>query len=276
MLDLLAAILKALLYAALLSCVGAVFASATLRTAGLREIAVRISRRGAMAVFAANIAGVIVLLLRLGGSFDSDTLSTVLSSSTGAALFMQITGAILLLTWQDDPTAHGARLAFAALMLLSFGFSGHASAVGPFEGLFAAVHVVAAAWWVGSLWLLRFACRHFDLAATSGVVNTFSALAVRIIAALAITGLLLIYVLADLSALPSLTPYEQNLVRKLVLVVGVLGLAAYNKYRLTPRLVNGDIDAQTTLRRSIDVELALIAAILIATAITTTYTSPHE
>jgi putative copper export protein len=275
MLDPLAAILKALLYCALLSCVGAVIAAATLRTADLQQTAIRIARRGALLAIGVNVASLIVLLLRLG-AFDTDTLSAVLSSGTGAALFMQIVGAILLLTWDEDPTAGSARVAFATLALVSFAFSGHASVVGPFEGIFAFVHVVAAAWWIGSLWLLRVACRNLDQPAIADVVTRFSALAVRVIAGLVITGSLLIYALVDFEKSPWITPYVENLIRKLVFVVAVLGLASYNRFRLTPRLLGGDTAAVATLRRSIDVELVIIAGVLIATAITTTYTSPHE
>jgi putative copper export protein len=91
-----------------------------------------------------------------------------------------------------------------------------------------------------------------------------------------IAGLLLIYVLVDFETLPSLSPYEQNLAIKLALVGLVLGLATYNKFRLTPRLIAGDTAAKASLKKMIELELIVIAAVLIATAILTTYTSPHE
>ena len=51
----------------------------------------------------------------------------------------------------------------------------------------------------------------------------------------------------------------------------VLGLAAYNKFQLTPRLPQ----ATERLRRSVSVELGVIACVLTTTAVLTTYFSPE-
>jgi putative copper export protein len=61
---------------------------------------------------------------------------------------------------------------------------------------------------------------------------------------------------------------------KLVLVAGLLSLAAFNKFRLTPRLLAGDAAAAHGLRRSIHAEMALAAAILLTTAVLTTLFGP--
>jgi copper transport protein len=53
---------------------------------------------------------------------------------------------------------------------------------------------------------------------------------------------------------------------KLVLVAGLLGLAALNRLRLTPALVRGDKGAAARLGRSILAETGLVMAILVATA----------
>jgi putative copper export protein len=281
MLDALAAFVRASLYAALLSGVGAVFADATLRNLGatlagaVHAATVPIMRRGAIALIVASLLGVVVLIVRLGGQFD-ETLAAVFSSGTGAALFMQIAGATLLLTSGNEPFARGTRLASASLAVLSLAFNGHAATVGPFEGLFVFVHASAAAWWIGSLFVLRNACTKLNTHEIEGLLSRFSVLATQMIGGLVIAGLLLIYVLVDFETLPSLSPYEQNLAIKLALVGLVLGLATYNKFRLTPRLIAGDTAAKASLKKMIELELIVIAAVLIATAILTTYTSPHE
>ena len=277
MVDTLAAITKALLYGALLSCAGAVFASVTLRISDeMQATAFRIARLSSMLLLAACAAGVVVLIVRLGGDFDSSTLAAVFSSSTGAALFMQVTGALLLLSSIGDPTAKYSRAAFAALMTLSFAFSGHAAVAGPFEGLFGFAHATTAAWWIGSLWLLRRGCRDLNHIELAALVQRFSELATRVVGVLAVSGLLLIYVLVNFKSFPALSAYELNLARKLALVVAVLGLACYNKFRLTARVMAGDLAARRSLQRSIDAELLIIGAVLIATAVTTTFTSPHN
>ena len=63
---------------------------------------------------------------------------------------------------------------------------------------------------------------------------------------------------------------------KVAIAVTVLALAAYNKFRLTPGVLKGVETAGGALRKVIVGELLLIGGVLIATAVLTTYTSPHE
>ena len=277
MLEALAAIVKALLYAGLLSCAGAVFAEATLRTsADIAGVSTHIVRRAAVLTIVTSVASALILILRLGGQWDEVTLSAVFMSASGAATCLQLAGASLLLASLGDSSAHGTRLSNAALMTLSFAFNGHAAAQGLTEGSVAFVHASAAAWWIGSLWLLRYACTRPDLIVVAGVVERFSVIATNLIGGLVIAGLLLILILVDFARLPSLLPYEKILAIKMAIVVAALCAASYNRFRLTPRLVMGDSAAAFSLRRMIDVELVLIGLVLATTSILTTYTSPYE
>lgn len=276
MLDALAAAAKALLYAGMLSAGGIVFAHASLRLGGMdTAFTTQAIRRGLMVGIAACLAGGAILIFRLGGQLDEPTLSAVFASSTGATMMMQVTGALLLLGMPDDQDSRIIRLGSAALVVVSFSFSGHAATAGPFEGIFAFIHTAIAAWWIGSLWILRRACVEFRSAELAKLVRRFSALAARMIGVLAVSGLLLIYALVRFEELPALAPYELNLARKLALVVVVLTLAAYNRFRLTPQLLGGNPMTKTSLKKIVEAELIVIGAILIATAVTTTYTSPH-
>lgn len=272
MLEALAALAKALLYAGILSGTGAVFTEATLRgSPDTAHFLAGVMRRGALLTIVACLAGALILILRLGGQFDKATLLAVFSSSSGAAISLQLAGAALLLTIAgSDSFARGIRLSHAALVTSSFAFNGHAAAEG-LAGLVAFLHVSVASWWVGSLWLLRYACVRLDLADVAQLVRRFSAIATSLIGGLAIAGLVLIRVLVDFANDPWLLPYGQILAVKIGLVLVVLTLAGYNKLRLTPRLIAGDSAAAAALRRMIGAELALIGAILIVTAILTTY-----
>jgi len=266
-----------MLYAGFLSGVGVVLSSATLGDTGSDPAHAKLmTRRGLGLGVIACLVGVAILILRLGGQLDEVILSAVFASSTGAALVMQLVGAALVLAMPDDAESQFIRLGGAALILLAFGFSGHAATAGPFQGLFASLHTAAAAWWIGSLWILRHTCERDSLAVATHLVTRFSTLAVRVVGVLVVTGITLIYSLVDFSTFPALSDYQKNLLGKLALVVAVLSLATYNKFRLTPRLNEGDGTAQESLRRMIDFELIIIGAVLIATAVTTTYTSPHE
>jgi putative copper export protein len=68
--------------------------------------------------------------------------------------------------------------------------------------------------------------------------------------------------------------YGRYLVLKLAVVACLVGLAGFNKLRLTPRLKAGDLRALRSLRRSIRAELILGLLILIITAALTTLTGP--
>src|SRR4030095_14749367 len=106
MLEALTVLLKIALYAGLLCASGAVFARATLRL--LPDEAshlTRIMRWGAVLILCACPLIQLVLILRLGGEFDRVTLSAVFASSSGAALFLQMTGGALLLMSSRDEEA---------------------------------------------------------------------------------------------------------------------------------------------------------------------------
>lgn len=273
MLEALAALAKALLYGALLTASGAPLAIASLRlTEGPRDYLLRVMRIAAIAVIALNLLVAALLFIRLGGSFDEPTFNAMFSSGPGAALLLQLTGAALLLTPADNDSSGDLwRIAAVLAMTASAAFNGHAAAVSLPAGLLAMAHVTAAAWWVGSLWLLRRACVSADADELLPLVTRFSSLAIRIVAALIALGVALIIVLVNFDESPWRTNYVQTLVLKLIFVALVLGLAIYNKLQLTPRLPR----EAAALHRSITYELAAIACVLLITAVLTTYFAPE-
>jgi putative copper resistance protein D len=273
-LELAAALIKALLYGALLSAAGAPLAVVLLRPpAVLAEYSMRLMRLASIAVIALSIVAAVLLFVRLGGAFDQPTLTAVFSSGPGAALALQTAGAALLLTpTDDDLSGHVWRVTGVLTMLAAFAFNGHAAAMSPATGLVAMVHVLAASWWVGSLWLLRRACVGTPRDELVMLVRWFSWYALFVVAGLIVAGIVLIVALIDFSASPWVTDYVLTLALKLALVAFVLGLAAYNKFQLTPRLPQ----ATELLRRSITIELGVIACVLTTTAVLTTYFSPES
>lgn len=273
MLDALAALLKTLLYAGVLSSAGAVFVQLTLYPpAGSALVLSRLLRGGAVLTILAALANAGCLLLRLGGELDTPTLSAVFLSGVGAAMGLQIAGSALLLSGTNDKPM---QLSNAALITLSFAFNGHAAAAGLTAGLVAFLHISLAAWWFAALWALRDACARMDPAVVTMLVPRFSAIAFGLVGGLIVAGLLLVGSLVEFDNDPWLSGYGQLLALKLGLVSVVLALASYNKIRLTARLVSGDALAISSLRKMIGAELVGIGAVLAATAILTTYTSPH-
>ena len=277
MLEPLTVVFKVALYAGLLSASGAVFVQATLRPLPDEVVYLRrIMRRGAALILGVCPLIALILIQRLGGAFDEATLSAVFVSNSGAALCLQMTGALLLLISSSDDDAMLVRLSYAMLPMLGFAFSGHAAGIGPVEGLVAVVHVSMAAWWLGSLYYLRRGCVHLQFDRVAAIVARFSSLAFKLTGALVIAGLALVMILVDFSNDPWLSPYGWILGAKLCVVGVLLAVAGYNRRRLTPRLLAGDSTAVQALRLTTSAELVLIAAVLTVTAILTTYTSPHD
>ncbi len=278
MLDALAALLKALLYTGVLACAGAVLAQATLRpSSDSAPILAQLVRRGAVLAIFAVLTSAGCLFVRLGAEFDTATLSAVFLSGVGAAMCLQIAGAgLLLFGTNGDDSAGATQLANALVVTASFAFNGHAAANGLTAGIVAFLHVSLAAWWVGSLWVLRDACTRTESMTVAALISRFSAIAFGLVGGLVIAGLLLVGTLVDFDRDPWLSGYGQLLAVKIGIAIVALALASYNKFRLTPRLAAGDLPALNTLRGMIGAELVCIGIVLVTTAILTTYFSPHD
>ena len=276
MLDAIAAGLKAALYVAVLSAAGLPLAAASLRASGdIARYATRLMRSASAAAISLSVMLSVLLMLRLGGAFDQATLAAVFISGSGASSMLQLTGAtLLLLSFGDDAFAHGWRISGAAIITVSFAFGGHAPAMSATAGLIAFLHVTAASWWVGSLWLLLRACTTND-SQTASLITRFSSMALYVVGALIVAGAVLILALVDFEQSPWFTPYAQMLSLKLSIVIAAFTVALFNRLQLTPSVTRSEAAAVTALQLSIQVELGIIAVVLTATAVLTSYFSPH-
>ena len=278
MLEVLAAAMKFVLYAGALTGAGTTFAAATLgnRLQEASRYAPRLIAFGSGLTLVAAIGNVLILIFRLGGSFDEPTLSAIAETPTSAAAALQVSGALGLLVFcKLGGLGWLFRVAAGAAIIASFAVNGHASSVDLVASCMAFVHVLAASWWSGALLLLFVACARLPNGELSELVRVFSQYAMAFVGNLVVAGVLLILTLVDFSRLDWLSPYAQLLALKVAFAGAALGLAAYNKFRLTPQLAAGDDDATAALRRSIQLELVVISSVLATTAILTTYTSPH-
>lgn len=159
-----------------------------------------------------------------------------------------------------------AGVAGAAGVVASFASAGHASAGGiSLPMLLVAVHLLGAAFWLGALFPLQAACRHPDRGAVAALMERFSSAAVLAVPVLAGAGLWLAALLVGGWAALAGTQYGRLLAAKALLVAAMLGLAALNRWRFTPRLVR-DPGAAAGLRRSIRAEAVLGMAVLGLTA----------
>lgn len=188
----------------------------------------------------------------------------------------QLVGSALLLAFGAARDFSRALSIVGALTLIgSFGINGHSASTSPWAGAVATAHVATGAWWLGALLLLRPACRTCSPDELQKLVRRFSVQAMIVVGGLVLAGVALILTLVDFNHSGWSSPYAQVLVVKLAFAASVLGLAAYNRFRLTPDLCAEDGRAIVSLRRSIAAEIFLIIGVLAATAALTTYTSPH-
>ena len=146
-----------------------------------------------------------------------------------------------------------------------------------------AVHVLAASTWLGTLLVLSIVGIRGVLkrepsgtpraTLVSDLVNSFSPLALTAAAVVALTGLTTAWMhLKRISSLWT-TGYGITLIVKLIFVLIVVVLGAWNWRRVRPTL--GDLGTEETIKRSSTMELAFGAIVLICTAVLVTLPSPH-
>jgi putative copper export protein len=146
-----------------------------------------------------------------------------------------------------------------------------------------AVHILAASTWLGTLLVLTLVgIRGVMKIGTPGLpraglvcdlVNSFSPLALTAASIVALTGLTTAWLhLKHVSALWT-TSYGIALMVKLVFVLMVVLMGAWNWKRVRPTL--GESGSEETIRRSSTMELTFAALVLLATSVLVTLPSPR-
>jgi putative copper resistance protein D len=133
------------------------------------------------------------------------------------------------------------------------------------------LHLLAIAFWIGVLMpLKRLASASVTYASAADVGHRFGRIASIAVPVLIIVGGYMSYQLVGSFTALVGTGYGQALIIKVVLVGGLLGLAAANKLRFIPALRAGDPNAANHLAQSIMVEWLVVLAILGTTSVLTT------
>ncbi len=173
-------------------------------------------------------------------------------------------GLIIGLAWV---TPHGATACLAAIALASLAWTGHGAAGEGAAGLVQLggdiVHLLASAAWVGALaGLTAMLFRRPDVTTARQALERFSRVGTAIVALVLVSGLANTAFLvgwSHLIGLPS-TSYGLLLIAKLLLFIAMLGLAALNRFRLTPALAANPTLA--ALRTSLAIESGAAIAVL--------------
>jgi copper transport protein len=164
----------------------------------------------------------------------------------------------------------------ALLVVASFPLTGHAATAAPRWLMMPALtmHAAIAVFWIGAFWPLWVLLRG-EAGVAAFAARRFSRLAVPAVSLLAVaSGTLATVQVAHPAALFD-TRYGLLVFTKLLLFVSLLGLAVWNRQRLTPALVARAPDASPRLQRTIGIE-AVLGVIILAVTATLTLTSPSR
>ena len=213
----------------------------------------------------------------LASVFDGGLARMVLEAGEGRATAVRAMGLLAIAVSLVTRRRSGIlALVGATAAATSFAWVGHAWAAvpGPASVVVLSVHIACVAFWLGALVPLWMQTEDEDLHRIAAITRSFGVAAIYVVAVLLLAGVLLLAVLLSAPSELWTSAYGRLVTIKLVAVAGFLSVAAFNKLRLTPRLVAEDRRAVIALRRSIRVEIAIALVILLLTASFTTVVGP--
>lgn len=234
---------------------------------------------GSLAI--AVISGTIWLMLQaasmsgmpLDEALSPDVLSTVITQTQfGQVMIVRVGLAILVAAClASDHVTIPQRLGLAASLAFtaSLAWTGHSAAtigaMGYLHLVADALHLIAAAAWVGGLvpLILLLAAANGDNAKpfVRDAVERFSTLGIISVTALMLSGLINAVILVGSVTALFATSYGQLLLLKLALFAVMLAFATINRLLLTPRLAQPSAGGLRGLTRNSSIELALGLAI---------------
>lgn len=275
-------VLKTAIYAATLGAAGAAFflgySGALVASADYLRIRRLVLGFAALAV----VAGGLHIMVSAGalsgdgtGMLDGSLIHMVWDTGANRSNSMRAAGLVLVTI---GVLSHRVGLTYvgAAMAATSFAWTGHARSLDPdvLPMLLLGVHLLGVAFWMGALGPLLIVLRSGDPPRTAATVARFGRLAVWVVAVLVGAGICVLSLLLGRVSELWDSAYGRCITLKLVLVAGLVCIAAFNKLRLTPRLLAGDAAAEGILRASILTELSLGGLILAVTAALTTSAGP--
>lgn len=235
---------------------------------------------GAALLVAGSLGDVTSVVTRvLRGGFDLDLFLEYLASTRhGQAAVLRTVAAIPLALWAARPAGHGRaeRVAFGVAgvaLLATISLVSHSGTMGA-AGLVADLaHLVATVSWAGALAGLAVLPVWSPGQRLRTYVRGVSRLGLAAVIVLVTTGTYMatlhMYGFEAITA----SAYGRALTVKLLLVAIVLALAAANRWLFVPLLER--FDRSLPLRRSVRVEIALLALVLVATAVVATREPAH-
>lgn len=240
-------------------------------------------RRTALALAALSVcSGAAQLLITAGsmrgaaaGMLNGSLIQLAWQSGAGRDNAIRASGLLLVAMGVLSHRPAWPALLGAAMAATSFAWTGHARVLdSDIVPVLLGVHLLGAAFWLGALAPLLIVAANDDISRIAPVAARFGAAALYVVAGMAAAAMsLLSMLLGGVEQLWS-SDYGRIALLKLGFVVVLLCFAAFNKLRLTPRLLAGDAGAVRSLAVTVRWELILGVLILAATAALTTIAGP--
>ncbi|WP_196139316.1 copper resistance D family protein [Aliikangiella sp. G2MR2-5] len=223
----------------------------------------------------------------VSGMFNADLAVMLWQSAVGDMMLFQLSGFLVIGVSQSvgqisvsQGLSFNSRYVSAVLFLtgltllaLSFSMVGHTLEHGFMARIILSMHLLVVAWWIGTLFPLKSACRFLNVDSIFQLMEIFGKIASYIVAILVICGVTLVIVIADFKLDIFYQVYGWLLLAKLTLVAGMLMVALYHKLKLVPSLKE-ESGAALKLEKSISREILLAMMILLFTALLTLVVSP--
>ena len=217
----------------------------------------------------------------LSGVLDPFYNSLLWQSNAGDALLYRLAGFVLaLISVTKLMATEQCRRFFLVTFILtillqarSFSVIGHTAEMTMISQLLLNLHVLLVFCWLGSLWPLWKACGVLSLPVLHNVMQQFGYYASYAVSLLIVCGLIVAYQLIGSIHGLFFTSYGQSFLLKLVLVIGILLMAAHHKFNLVAQLIKSEQGKQA-LARSIQWEMVLALLILLTTTWLTTVVGP--
>lgn len=275
--------IKALVYATSLTAAGSVLCTLYLRSLPASEVRV-LKRFAVWLALAAAVLSLIRMPLRasflMGGTWQGATdpmiLGMVAQSPLGTSVAVRMIGLALIFTMLVPARWGRIAAGFGALFVaVSFVLRGHAlEEPRLLLSALITVHLLGLAFWIGAFVPLHHVTGMNHEVDAGQIVHEFGRKAVYVVGSLTVAGGITLSLLTGDTLAAVSTPYGQFFLLKLVVILAIITLAAWNKMQLTPALLRGDLVARRTLRRSIRWEAAFILLVLLVTATLTTVSAP--
>jgi putative copper resistance protein D len=203
----------------------------------------RLTRWLAAVALVSGIAWALLITASMAGSaaaaFDPDTVALVLGNTFFGQVWrwhLLINTMLLALLFTPWRSSMPLRLGLSALLLATLAPVGHGAMLDGLSGqlliLNQIVHLTCVAAWLGGLWLLVMILRQ-PTEPMREVLRRFSGIGYALVAGLLITGLINVRVLTgQWWPTPLFSGFALILLIKALIVLGMLGLALFNRLRM--------------------------------------------